>query len=1086
MKFFVFKLALCACVATATGASLYVGASATLGKHRFDEAAATAAAYPVASQSLDDFLRALKDETDMYAALGDAASVNAALQAEAPESKASFLALKRAYRPYEPSDDAESPDAEEKSFAPLADAYAEYETVFSKAKKASAEGKADVAIQLTSQALPAYRARHLLPETERLRRALKARAERAVTVAAAALPVSASGARASLVAYESALGDLYAAQEADVALANRMRRYADRETIYFSDAAYMPFFQEAERTESGRELLAEYRKLAEIDRSAANIPHKTRAEPLYVSALTLASESIAPKLEEMKANAARRAEAFAARAKTAGRNAFMLTLAGTALWTAALAWAATAAFRYVWSPMRRLSREMHVDDAARFDGGFALAPAEFSALTEAWQGAAKEAEEKSRALRKSESVWRALNDALPTGAMTLDRFGCVSRANRAAERILGYRSDDMRHIGLTEAAPCLAGDGDFIFPQERGDGFSVRREMETARKNGERFTLKLEMRAFRVDGEENYVVTFEDVSQSKAAENILTQYNRELVAAKEEAESAAQLKSEFLAGMSHEIRTPMNGVIGMTELLLHDTLTPEQRLRAESIFDSASNLMVIINDILDFSKIEAGRMSLERRTLVLSDELSDVVRLFVPKAEANRTTLSLRCDASMPAYVNGDSVRIKQIFSNLISNAIKFTSYGYVRASCECRSEGDENIFRVVVQDSGIGIPADKLEIIFDKFSQADASTTRKFGGTGLGLAICRQLAAMMGGEIGVESAPGKGSSFWFTMRLPSADAADVEAYEKEREAKKSEDALPGENAFKGRRVLVAEDNHVNRLIAGEMLQWLGCAVDMAANGAEALKMASENAYDAILMDCNMPEMDGYEAARRLNFMKKGGALADVPVIALTANAMKEDKEECIRSGMQDYLSKPLLRKNLVETLQKWLPSRDGEATGEEGQKTAASAPTEAPPHLIESLGEGVAGAMAAEYERRAERAASAINMRVLQETKRLLKEQFSEVVGAYIYDADNYLRRIVSAIERDLPDEAFKNAHPLKSSSQSMGLSAVAELAEEIERRTRNLRTFREYGGDVACVIPSLCDALETAKPILRQAAEG
>ena len=679
------------------------------------------------------------------------------------------------------------------------------------------------------------------------------------------------------------------------------------------------------------------------------------------------------------------------------------------------------------------------------------------------------------------------------GALALDGEGRVLSANRAVEKIFGFDHGELVGRYLTDAVPCLADDADFRFSGEAATCPVIRREMDALRKNGAVFTMKLEMRVFHSNGKEMYVATVDDVSQAKAAENILTQYTHELVTAKEEAESATQLKSEFLAGMSHEIRTPMNGIIGMTELLLQDNLTEEQRLRAESIFDSAENLMVIINDILDFSKIEAGKLSLEYRTLHLPSELNDVIRLFKPKADKSHVTLSLDYPDDLPQYVSGDAVRIKQVFSNLISNAIKFTSYGYVRASCRFETVEGDDMFKIVVEDSGVGIATDKLDLIFDKFAQADASTTRKFGGTGLGLAICRQLSNMMEGEIGVDSVPGKGSSFWFTMNLPVVSEYEIRAYEQACEKRRSDAMLMDSDAFKDRKILVAEDNQINRLIATEMLHNLGCVTEIANNGVEALKMATNNVYDVILMDCHMPEMDGYEAARRLNYMKKNGVIPNIPVIALTANAMKEDKEECIRAGMQDYLSKPLLKKSLVEALRKWIKPQGVETAAPNAavkspfdalRTKMTEAPTETPhietPAPIKETANSITF-----YRDSAVQAANAINMRTLHETKKLLKDQFSDVIGNYLCDAEDYLRSIIDAIESDCPETAFKSAHPLKSSSESIGLMAVAEFAEEIERRTRHIDSFDADSG-ISDVIPSLCDAFEGAKPILRDAMEG
>jgi two-component system sensor histidine kinase/response regulator len=525
-------------------------------------------------------------------------------------------------------------------------------------------------------------------------------------------------------------------------------------------------------------------------------------------------------------------------------------------------------------------------------------------------------------LRSSERQHRLLFERNPQPVWVYDRntFRIVAASNAAIasygysrEELLSMTAKDLRppedvaaYLAYLETA---AG-------QERL-GLTAARPWRHRYKDGTIVDVEVTSDDLILDGVECRMALCQNVTQRNRAA-------AELVAARDEAVEASNLKSAFLANMSHEIRTPMNGVIGMNELLLDTELSDEQRAYAEQVARSGEQMMAIISDVLDVAKIEAGQLELDVTDFDLHETTEQVCAAAGLQLDAKGIQLDVHIDADTPRYVRGDSRRLRQVLMNLLANAVKFTAEGKVAVHVSTRPRpGDDAVIRVEVTDTGIGIDPAALDRMFEPFMQADASTTRNYGGTGLGLAIARELIDLMGGTIGCESKPGRGSTFWFEVELAASVATN------------GRPPRPGDVGVAAHPlwltaplVLVAEDSPVNQIVAVRVLERCGCRVDVVGDGRQALETLSTRRYDAVLMDCQMPDMDGYEATAELRRRENGDH--HTPVIAVTAHSMDGDREKCLEAGMDDYISKPMRREQLIDTLQRWIPPQADTAVADD------------------------------------------------------------------------------------------------------------------------------------------------------------
>ena len=787
------------------------------------------------------------------------------------------------------------------------------------------------------------------------------------------------------------------------------------------------------------------------------------------------------------------------------------------------------------------------------------------------------------ALRLAEEKYRSIFDNAAEGIYQTSIEGNLVTANPALARIFGYDSPGRMTSSVTDVARQLYED-----PDQRAEFIRRLREEERVsdfevmgrRRDGSEVWLTMSGRLLRDENGQATGVegTVADISDQKRAAS-------EMIRARELAEEASRAKSEFLANMSHEIRTPMNGIIGMSELLLDTDLTPEQQEYARTVHGSGESLLAIINDILDFSKIEAGRLNIEKIPFDLQREVEEVVSLLAGRAHEKGLELASFVEPDVPPLVHGDPFRLRQVLTNLVGNAIKFTEEGEVLV--QARLDGDPNggvDVRFEVRDTGIGMTQEDQLRLFEAFSQADLSTTRRYGGTGLGLAISKQLVELMGGEIGAESEHGAGSIFWFTMKVedhsdgvgirPASRAnlrdlrvllvddnatnrkilhrqmntwgmrdgiaenaaqamvlmrdavdsddpydlaildmqmPDMDGIELARQMKADPEfsrtrlilltsigidmnqevrgagveallpkpvrqsrlydtvatvmgasqietsgspeevnrTVPGSSAegrSPGARVLLAEDNAVNQRVALKMLERLGYQVDVAADGLEAVEAASRYRYAAVLMDVQMPEMDGYSATREIR--RREGETRRTPIIAMTAHAMQSDREKAIEAGMDEHITKPVTADVLKAVLQR----RIGE--------TAHADASKQPGNKVEE---------------------ASVDYSVLDHLRSLQTEDdphlLKELLEMFLDDTEERLGKLRAAVREEDAEGIRQESHALRGSSVNMGATKIARICKELEHAgdSENLPEASELLGTLDQEFGSVRSAFQT-----------
>lgn len=629
------------------------------------------------------------------------------------------------------------------------------------------------------------------------------------------------------------------------------------------------------------------------------------------------------------------------------------------------------------------------------------------------------------ALARTEAILRAAVDAI----VTIDERGTVETLNPAAERLFGYPAAQIvgKNVRLLMPEPYRS-QHDGYLDHYRATGekhiIGAGRDVDGLRKDGSTFPLHLSVSEVMLEDRRRFIGMMHDMTEHK-------QYEQKLLVAKNTAELANRAKDAFLATMSHEIRTPLGAVLGMVEVLSLTKLDPDQQETLRAVWDSSQGLLRIVSDVLDWSKIEEGKLELAPQPTSISLLLQEVVNTYSRVASATSVVLRQTVAAGLsPAHLV-DPLRLSQVLNNFVSNALKFTARGRVdlRADLLERTESGERV-RFSVRDTGPGIAADVQKQLFQPYRQESANTARLYGGTGLGLSICRRLADLMNGEIGLDSAPGRGSTFSLTLTLPVSDAPPVQTAAPFSDAGVDKAQRLGDGGATAPRVLVVDDHPINRNLLNRQLTLLGLRVDTAHDGRAALSMWQTGTFALVITDCHMAEMDGYALTDAIRTIEANKRLARTPIIGWTANAREEDERLCYAAGMDDRLVKPVRLSQLRRTLARWLPA--AETPARRGRPSTRAPAADAPPIDLEVLREVVPEPA---------------------EQRELLHEFQSHLSAEHA--------TLMASLERGELADVERGAHRLKGACRVVGATALAKDLAAVERAAHdgNLEGARAAG---------------------------